>query len=174
MKLKGHKIILRELGESDAESLQLNANDEMITKFTRIPYPYTLEHAKDFIKDTHKHLRNKEAYEFGIELDGKIIGMMSLMKIDRSDMVAEIGYWVGQKYWRKGYATEALNLILDFAFEKIHLFKVYANVMEPNTASKNLLEKTGFKKEGILRKQIRKNGKRYDAIRYGLLRSEHA
>jgi ribosomal-protein-alanine N-acetyltransferase len=84
LKIEGSKINLRKLTKSDAKDIYLNARDKEIARYTTLPHPYKLEHALDFIKKTYRDIRKKAAYELGIELKetGRIIGMMSLLKID--------------------------------------------------------------------------------------------
>ena len=174
MIIKGDRINLRKLRKSDAESIQKHAKDKEISRYTTLPHPYKLEHAQYFIKLTHKKMRKKESYEFGIELKGtkKIIGMIGLMNIEFKNKKSELGYWLGKEYWRKGLTTESLGLVLKFGFEELKLEKIYAKVMYPNIASANLLKKNGFKLEGRLRKNTLKNGKLMDDLIYGLLKEE--
>ena len=96
IKLDGKRIVLRKLKISDANSIYENARDFEIAKYTTLPYPYNLKHAKDYIKINHRKFRKKESYELGVELKEtkKIIGMMSLMNIDYGNKNAEIGYWL--------------------------------------------------------------------------------
>ncbi len=174
MIIKGDRINLRKLKKSDAESIQKHAKDKEISRYTILPHPYKLKHAQDFINLTHKKMRKKESYEFGIELKvtKKIIGMMGLINIDFENKKAEVGYWLGKKYWKQGLTTESLKLILKFGFRELKLEKIYAKVMCPNMASANLLKKNGFKLEGKLRKNTLKNGKFMDDLIYGLLKEE--
>jgi len=175
LKIKGQIINLRKLTKSDAFSIFQNAKDKKISRYTTLPYHYKLKHAQDFIKKTHQNQKRKTAYELGIELKetGKIIGMMSLMKINYDNRNAEVGYWLGKKYWGQGIAKEALKLILDLGFKKLKLSRIYARVMHPNIASAKLLESVGFKFEGRLRKATLKNKRWLDDLRYGLLKEEY-
>jgi len=64
---------------------------------------------------------------------------------------AEVGYWVGEEYWGKGYATEALNKILDKGFNELNFTRIQAHVFEGNIASEKLLLKCGFEYERFLK-----------------------
>lgn len=169
-KISGTKITLRKLKRSDASSIYNNAKNKEISWHTSLPYPYKLSHAKEFINRCHQNYRNKSAYDFGIEKAGKIIGMISLIKVDFNNRNAEVGYWLGKKYWRKGITEEALKLIIDFGFNSLNLKRIYARVMHPNIASAKLLEKVGFKLEGKLRKHVFRNNKWMDELYFGLLK----
>lgn len=73
----------------------------------------------------------------------------------------------------KGYATEAIHLIVEHAFNKMNLRKVYAGMVHGNEASKKTFEAVGFHVEGTLRKHFYLNGKYLDCYRMGLLKSEY-
>ena len=174
MKIRGERIILRPLQKEDAGSLFNHANDLDIARYTLLPHPYTLKTALDFINITKKNREKKKAFEFGIELmeTEKIIGMISLMNIDEKNKNAEIGYWLGKKYWGKGIMREAVKLILQFGFKKLKLERIYAKVLHPNVASAKLLEKSGLRYEGRLRRATLRRGRWYDDLCFGILKTE--
>ena len=85
-------------------------------------------------------------------LSKKVVGMISVRDINWRSGYGEIGYWLCKEYWGKGYATEALSLMLKYCFEYLNLRKVFAKVFEPNKASIRVLEKNGFKYIGRFKK----------------------
>jgi RimJ/RimL family protein N-acetyltransferase len=175
LKLNGEKINLRKLRKSDARSIQQHAKDYEIYRYTSvIPHPYRLKHALEFIPKTHKEMKDKTGYSLGMEdkKTGKIVGMMSLINVDPKNRNAELGYWLGRKYWGQGITTEAARMMLDFGFSKLKLAKIYARTVHPNKASARVLQKSGFKPEGVGRKHIFKDGRWYDELRFGLLKEE--
>lgn len=174
MKLTGQQINLRRLKKSDAQSLYENAKDKKISRYTVLPYPYTLKDARSFIRRTIKNRHKKNVYELGMELKetGQIIGMVGLSKVNYKHKHAEIGYWLGKKHWRKGITQEGVKLVLDFGFNKLKLARIYARVLHPNIPSAKLLEKCGFKYEGCMRKEVFRRGKWLDDLRYGILKEE--
>jgi len=174
LRIEGKQVNLRKLKKSDAQSIYQNAKDFEIARYTTVPHPYTLNDASDFIRRTHQKMRKKTDYELGIELkeNKKIIGMISLTKINYDNKNAEIGYWLGKKYWGRKIMKEAIRLILNFGFGELKLVRIYARVMHPNIASAKLLEKSGFKYEGRMRKTIFRRGKWFDDLIYSLLREE--
>lgn len=176
LRLLGKKVNLRELRNNDARSIYENANDFAIYRYTlRIPYPYNLEHARTFINKAQEGIKNKTGYQLGIELKKtkRIIGMMSLVHVNYKKKNAEIGYWLGRKYWRRGVATEALKLILDFGFDGLNLEKIYAKVMRPNKPSSGLLKKVGFELYSERKKAIIKNGKLMNELRYRMTKKDY-
>jgi [ribosomal protein S5]-alanine N-acetyltransferase len=87
--------------------------------------------------------------------------------------VAECGYWLGRRFWGNGLATEALRLILPYAFEERRLRRVEAYVFATNPASARILEKCGFKREGVLREAVSdREGAVLDAWLFARLRRD--
>ena len=74
-----------------------------------------------------------------------------MKNVDHKSRCAEIDYWLGKNYWRRGLATEAMRLVLKFGFKKLKLHRIHAHTFEKNIASRKVLEKCGFKIEGIMR-----------------------
>jgi ribosomal-protein-alanine N-acetyltransferase len=118
----------------------------------------------------------KNPHNFGISLksSGKIIGMIGLMNLNEFIRRADIGYWLGEKYWGQGIGTEALQAIVKYSFRKLKLVRLQAGVAVENKASAKLLKKAGFKKEGLRRMAMRakSTGKWHDTYHFGLLRSD--
>lgn len=174
IKIQGQQINLRKLTKSDAQSIYQNANDFDIAKYTPVPFPYKLKDAEDFIKLTHQEIKQKKSYALGIEFKeiGLIIGMVRLLNMDFNNKKAEISYWLGKNYRGKGIAKEAVQLILDFGFNKLKFVRIYGRVMHPNVYSAKLLEKSGFQYEGRMRKNRLRRGKWMDDLRYAILKEE--
>lgn len=172
--IKGKQINLRKLKKSDAQSLFENANNFAIAKYTILPYPYTIKDALSFIQITQRQIKRKESFEIGIEYkqSGQIIGMVGLVKVDFENKNAEIGYWLGKKYWGRKIMKEAVQLILKFGFQTLGLERIYARVMHPNVASAKLLEKSGFKYEGRCRKTVLTGKNWMDDLIYSILKEE--
>lgn len=176
LEIKGERIRLRKLRLSDAQDIYKNLQDKEMVKWTlNIPWPYKKEHAIKWIRATHYGIKKRKEYSFAIVLkdENKLIGAVSLMHIDWKHKNAELGYWVGKKYWGKGYATEAVKLILKFAFRRLKLHRVWAGLFEENIASRRVLEKNGFKLEGILRENRFRYNRWHNDLRFGILKKEY-
>ena len=100
--------------------------------------------------------------------EGSVVGFVKLFEIQHRSK-AEIGYWLTERLWGKGLMTEALQAVVAFAFGPLGLHRIYATTHLDNKASQRVLERTGFKKEGVLRKHGRLKGNWADAVMYGLL-----
>ncbi len=163
--IRSPKFILRPFKEGDEYSLIKNINNKKIAKNTfSIPYPYKRKDARFWINHNLQLYRKKKRTEvnFAIDIDGKVIGSIGLEKIDGHK--AEIGYWLGEKYWGQGIMNSAVKLIMEYAFRKLRLRRVYANVFPSNKASARVLKKAGYKYEGRLRKYVIKDNKPLDIL----------
>lgn len=85
-----------------------------------------------------------EFYTLVITLDGKMIGNIIAEKIDYENDTLEVGYWIGKKYWNKGYTTKILKMFLEEIKGKFGTEKAIGRVAEDNIASQRVLEKVGF------------------------------
>ena len=115
------------------------------------------------------------AYSFLIfKTDDKtLLGGINIGNVRRGvSQSASLGYWIGEKHSRNGYMKEALKLLIPSLFVDLRLNRIEAATLEENIASKNLLKKIGFKKEGVLRKYLKINGTWRDHILYGLLEND--
>ncbi len=112
------------------------------------------------------------AVTFAIRLkDGTLIGCVSL-GVSKKDERAELGYWIGQDYWNKGYATEASFACIEFGFNHFNLNKISCRHLGINPSSGRVMEKLGMTKEGYLKQHFKKNGIFHDVVEYGLLRKK--
>lgn len=103
----------------------------------------------------------------------RLVGACNLTSVRRGSLqCAHIGYWVGQEYARNGYARASVRAVLRFAFEDLGLHRVSAAVQADNEASINLLETTGFTKEGLARAYLKVNGSWEDHLIYARLSSD--
>ncbi|MBT8205845.1 MAG: GNAT family N-acetyltransferase [Eudoraea sp.] len=166
-------ISLRPLTPADAEILARLANNKKIWDGVRdhFPFPYTLDDALDFID---RKAEEVPAYTFAIiNQEDNLCGVISLVpQEDVYRRSAEIGYWIGEPFWRKGLATQAISLMTRYGFEELQLERIFAAVFDFNLASMRALEKNGYQKEGIFRKALVKNDQICDEHRYAKLKKE--
>jgi RimJ/RimL family protein N-acetyltransferase len=136
------------------------------------PHPYTSRDAEEWID---AQLAMEPPRHFSIVLDGEVVGGVGIeLKSDVHRKTAEIGCWVGEAYWNRGIATQAIGLMVTYAFDRFDLVKIYAEVFELNPASMRIFEKNGFIREAILRKAIVKNNEIMDAHIWAIFRSAEA
>jgi RimJ/RimL family protein N-acetyltransferase len=155
-----NNIELREWRLSDAASLAENANNINIWNNLRdgLPHPYTEEDGKQFIEMALS--QPKPATLLAMVVDGKAVGSIGItLHTDVERISAEMGYFIGEKYWNKGFVTEAVKQMLAYSFSHFPLRKIYATPFDFNIASHKVLEKAGFEREAILKQAAIKNGK---------------
>lgn len=136
------------------------------------PIPQTKDQVNKMILDFES---DEESKVFAIKLNNtnKIIAIGGFCDIVKDNEVATFFIGIGDKKERgKGYGKEAMNLILDYGFNNLKLYKIQLNVLEFNNTAINLYEKIGFIREGILREFVLRDKKRYDLLLYGMFRNE--
>ena len=140
------RLILRAPRLGDAKVIAALANDRHIAENTaRIPHPYKLGDAKDWIGGANT---NPDEEQYVITLsDGTLIGACGIEQPD--DGMASIGYWLGQPFWGKGYATEAVRALIDHAFGELEHEELQASARVTNPASRHVIEKCGFQWTGV-------------------------
>jgi len=179
MRLKTQRLILRSPAKKDIKDLVEGLNNlEVSRTFGAVPHPYTTRDALRWINKCSKEFRKKEkeSYQFGIELksERKLIGGVGLDHIDYFNGAASIGYWVNKEYWKQGIISEAMKPVINLAFNKLKLRRIYLYAHVPNKPSNNVAKKFGFTLEGTLRKshKSKATGEIYSANMYGLLKED--
>lgn len=169
---------LRGLEINDAERLAHLANYKElahnIAPVGSFPYPYTVEHAIGLIEYTIAAATSGTAFHFGVQNEkGDLIGVVAITKIDQNNNSCEIGYWLGKDYHGKGYGRYAVSLIVSFAFKELKVHKVSAISFKDNKPSIRILEKIGFKREGVLRESAKSaDGKYSDEVIMSMLEKD--
>jgi RimJ/RimL family protein N-acetyltransferase len=143
--LETKRLALRAPRLEDAKTVAALANDRRIAENTaRIPHPYREADAEGFISAANKS--GGEALFLITLRDETIIGACGLMMKDETP---ELGYWLGVPHWGKGYATEALHAVIDYAFTDLTHETLQAGARVTNPASRRVLEKCGFQWTGV-------------------------
>ena len=159
---------LRPWEVTDAESITplLGDRDVWINLSDRVPHPYTMEHARQFID----HVRSKSPAEnLAIDVDGKAVGSIGLFLGEGINRVsAELGYWLGKPYWGRGIMTDAIKAMTKYTFEHFDITRLFALAFSRNSGSIRALEKAGFTREGLLRQAAIKDGVILDDYLYAV------
>jgi RimJ/RimL family protein N-acetyltransferase len=163
-------ITLRNWQEKDIKSLAKNANNKKVWDNLRddFPNPYTELAAKQWIEIANQ---NNPLTNFAIVYKEKAIGGIGIiLQTDVYRKNAEIGYWLGEKYWYKGFVTKALKAMVEYTFTNFEVDRIFAQVFESNAASRRVLEKAGFSFEACLKKSIIKNNQVQDCLIFSVLK----
>ena len=171
VELKTERLLLRPFRLEDVDDVYAYCSDSDLARFVpRLPQPYTRAHAEEWVAgkifkpwDTNP--------SFAIVLDSTVIGGINLL-INAEDETGRLGYGIARAHWGKGLSTEAARAVVDMAFDKLCLAKVYASADLRNPASWRVMEKVGMTREGVLRGHRKVREERRDEVYYGILREE--
>lgn len=167
------EVTIRHLRKQDAEKLSEYANNKKVWDNLRdyIPHPYTLKDAQEFIEFIST---GEKITTFAVCYEGEFVGVIGYnLQTDIYRESAEVGYWIGEPFWGKGITSKAIVLVIEHAFEKSDLKRLFTSVFDFNEASIRVLEKAGFHREGRAIKSIIKNGVYLDEIKLGLLNPKY-
>jgi len=171
--IRGEKIFLRPLKYEDWEkTITWRNNLEFSSLIMSHPFPVTKELEKEWIKSIIEDKSNRSVH-FGICLldSEELIGITKLFNISWISRTCYFGIFLGSKESRrKGIGKEAMQLIIDYAFNTLNLRKILLEVITNNQPAINLYKKMGFTKEGELRKQFYSNKEYKDLIIMALIK----
>ena len=159
---------------SDAADLAAALNNPNIQNNLRdgLPCPYTEKDAGDYI-DAMLRADKNATFAFAITVDDKAIGSIGVFRKDNIHFrTAEMGYYISELFWGQGLGTSAVKQTCKYIFENTDILRIFAEPFAYNTASRRILEKSGFLCEGIMRANAVKNGKVLDMALYALLKSD--
>lgn len=172
--IAGRNVVLRSLTQQDAPAIHTIFGDPEVIRFWSCPPLLNLAAARELIEEIHDHFRSRRLFQWGISIHetDEILGTCTLLHLDQAHRRAEVGIALRSTVWGRGFATEALGLLLGFAFGELDLHRVEADVDPRNERSLRLFERQGFRREGYLRERWHHLGEIHDAIFLGLIRKE--
>lgn len=172
--LSGKKLYLRGVEKEDLEKFVPWINDQEVTHYMFMGNRPA--HLEVLIEQWEREIRNPNEAIFAIidKKEDTLIGSAGLYQINNISRASEFRIIIGEKrFWKKGYGSETAGLLLEYGFEKLNLNKIWLGVNAENLAAGRSYEKAGFVKEGVLRQEIFRNNRYYDAIRMSILRAEY-
>lgn len=161
-----HDVHVRGWRADDAAALALAANHPDVPRYLRdhFPHPYTHDNAVSFL--THVAGARPALFQ-AIEVDGGIAGGIGFTPgSDVERHAAELGYWLTPAASGRGIMTAVVRAYVPALFERFALLRVWSKVYAPNVASMRVLERCGFRREGLLRNAVIKHGEVLDAVLY--------
>lgn len=170
----GRRVYLRALESDDYKTSVLWRNDDSVTSLLGGgKYYVSGEMERLWVQDVINSAKDVRLAVCTVDND-EYIGNVYLTDIDYVNRKAKSHILIGNRnYWNKGYGTEAMSLLLDYAFKHRNLRRIEALVLEDNIGSCHMLEKLGYKREGLLRDSVYKYGEYKNQILYALLREEY-
>jgi RimJ/RimL family protein N-acetyltransferase len=171
LKLQGEQCSVRLWRMDDADSVVRHANNINVARQLRdrFPHPYTRANASAFLKAATS---SPEPSNLAIDVGGEAIGAIGYVSgSDVERYSAEIGYWLGETYWGRGVATEALVLVTAHVFDSLNMLRLFALPFADNAGSIRVLEKAGYLREAVLRSSSVKYGQPRDQLLYARVNS---
>lgn len=168
------RLWLRAFGDDDAPTVQRLAGNRLVAETTAtIPHPYGDGVAEAWIA-THEAswiMGRGLVLAIALRETGELVGAIGL-NLAPEHKSAELGYWLGEPFWRRGFATEAARAVIDFGFTRLQLERIHAHHFARNVASGRVLEKAGMSVEGMQRAAFVKWGRAEDVRLLAILRRE--
>ena len=150
------RLTLRSFNPGDAGTVQQLAGNYNVSRTTlNIPHPYENDMATAWIGTHQEAWDSKTGLVYAITLTStnQLVGAISLHDIDGTQ--GELGYWVGEPYWGRGYCTEAARVLIQFSFEQLRLKRIHAEHLATNPASGRVMENIGMRHIGSEQKNDR-------------------
>ncbi len=164
------RYALRPWAWTDKDALIRHANNRNVSRalFDRFPFPYTPEAAERWLSIATSEGRDIHCT---ITCEDEAIGGISAMRgSENARFCAEIGYWIGESQWGRGVMTTTVRAFCEALFRHTDIERIEAGAFVTNPASHRVLEKSGFTREGLLRRKYFKDGEFIDDAVYALLR----
>ena len=175
--LNTERLTLRAFTEADAPALFEHARNPNVTRFTLWEAHRAVEDTLAFVHDYAmlRYLEGlSEPYAITVKPDPRPVGACGCFWAAQPHQTMELGYWIAEPLWGKGYTVEACRAVLAFAFQEYGPERIQARVIDGNHASARVLAKLGFREEGTLRRALLRRGLFEDVRMFAILRGEWA
>jgi RimJ/RimL family protein N-acetyltransferase len=173
--LETERLRLSALKATDISTIVQLANNVNIARYTRnLPYPYFEKDAIFWLNLAHQGIQGGSKLVVAIrdKASDEFMGGTGL-HINERHHRAELGYWIGEPFWGKGYVTEAAKAMIDYAFDKLNLNRVQAHHMKENVGSGRVMQKAGLLYEGEMVEHEFKSGVYHTLVAYGITKRQY-
>jgi RimJ/RimL family protein N-acetyltransferase len=169
-------LLLRELCDTDFEAVHEYAADPLVVRYTTFG-PNTEEQTRAFLTACALEPAEvpRRSYTFAVidRASGQLIGSCGVVQSDGTARQFMLGYCFGRAAWNQGYGKETARALAHFGFETLNAHRLWALVFLDNRPSARILERLGFRREGVARKSLFVRGAWHDVITFAQLRSEY-
>ncbi len=166
--IKTARLTLRKVLPDDAEMVYVWMGDPEVCKYERWKPHTDAGYTRGYIHAVFDGYQSERLYHWGIELNGRLIGSVSIVNVDDNDQKALLGYCLAREFWSHGYTTEAVQAVLGYMFTEIGLNRIEASHSVNNTASERVLQKVGMILEGHAKDYYFCNSGFQDSNLYGI------
>ena len=171
--MRATRLALSPLAGEQAPALFELLNDwEVVRMLSDVPWPLRFEDVRSFLESKHAATE-----DFIVMADAAPIGVMGIKRPGSGEpprKMPRLGYWIGRRYWGQGYATEAVSMLVERAFQRHPHDRVGAGIFQDNPRSQRVLEKLGFTPAGTKTTPSRSRGADVPAIDMQITRAEWA
>lgn len=174
--LRSNSITLRKICVDDASDIFEFASVEEVAKHVLWKPHSSISDTKEVLNSIMDNYRKGNPAPWGITLRGekKVIGFIGFSYIDFPHRRAEVHFVLSNRYWNRGYTTEALLTVISYGFHSLALNRIEGRCAPENSASERVMKKAGMKYEGTLREQLLVKGKFTDLKIFSILKKEYA
>lgn len=142
-------VRIEPIGDEHETRVQELASDPAVAATSNLPSPYPADGARTWIAHVQETRQEGRLYAFAvIDSTEGLVGVSSLMAVDRLKGRGSLGYWMGRPYWGRGYATTGSRLVVSFGFDELGLRAIDATCLIDNAASARVIRKLGFEPHG--------------------------
>lgn len=175
--LESNNLILKKIEREDIQEVFAIYDNDKVFEFCGILPKHNIETVGNMIGHFERDYNKKSRIKFGIfskNESNKLVGIIEAMDFNQKVNMTTIGYFLAEEYWGKGIASEAVSILVKFLFETVNINRIQAEVMIANKASKRVLLKNGFIREGLLRQATFWSGRGIvDLEVFSILRGEY-
>ncbi|MFP7493022.1 GNAT family protein [Terribacillus saccharophilus] len=165
------EVLLTPIAEGDSEALLPIWSDPSVTQWTRYSTLQSLQEVKARIKQLEQK-KHTSRYTIRKRDDHTVIGTCGFKRLNFLHETGEIEFELGSAFWRQGFMTAALQDLLHIGFERLELNRLEVRINADNIASQRLVERAGFRQDGVIRQGRKWQGKFQDVLLFSLLRTE--
>jgi RimJ/RimL family protein N-acetyltransferase len=172
--LDSKRLVLRAMHAGDVSEIQFHVNTKAVCdNLSYTPHPYTMDMAENWMQNINRGMMDGTCRYWSAcdRITGEFMGSTGLSLFQEQDG-AELHYWFGEKFWNRGYCTEASKRTIMYVFEDLKLHRLQITHRKGNLASKRVVEKCGFIFEGELRDQLKRFGSYENVMYYSMLISD--
>jgi len=176
--LSTERLVLNETTDDDSQAVFELFSDRRVTEYYDLDVFDSIEQAITLIESEQVKILNNKMLRWAVreKTSGTYIGGCGINRFESDRHAAVIGYELSRECWGKGYATEAISSVIEFAFSSScpsTVNRIEAYTMQGNLASESILLKLGFKAEGVLREHSFWKGQYHDLTLFSLLKKDH-
>lgn len=173
--IRTSRLLLRKIRRDDVQAYYDRiGSSEAVTRYMLFDPHRDISESVASVEKALRRYETGRCYRWGIALpeDDSIIGIIELLRFDEAQNTCSFAYMLAEAFWGRGYGTEVLKAVLDFAFLEMEMDAVEADHMAENRGSGAVMAKAGMKYIRTEKEKYRKNGTVYDAPVYRIERSE--